>query len=160
MDWTDSHDRLNQILNTLTDISQEAENGATIIVEGQRDEEALRELGIDGTYFRASQSGKSLADIAGDVYRQGTGAIMALDWDSHGARLEIRLHELLQRFGVPVDRETRIRLGALVKKDIVDVESLPSLISNLRRETGTGPWPDAEQNRSGGMAEKVHDTEN
>lgn len=135
MDWRTSSDRLRQLNDLLTEMGEASGAAAAVVVEGKRDEEALRSLGIDGRFVRLSGAGKPLADLAAEVYREADRAIMALDWDTHGAKLETRFNELLERFCVEVDRETRIKMGALVRKDITDVESLPTLIRNLERET-------------------------
>ncbi len=85
-------------------------------------------------------------DSAEEVARASDEAVMMLDWDRHGWFLERRVSEVLERLDVDVDRETRIRMGPLVRKDVTDVESLPSLLERLRAETRGGRWEGGGQN--------------
>lgn len=134
MDWRDRTERLERIEDLLDELREAAREGAVQVVEGRRDEEALRSLGVDGDYARVSESGVSLPSAAEEIYSRSGEAVLMLDWDPHGRRLERRLSELLERFGVETDRDVRRRLGVLVRKDVTDVESLPSLIRRLRGE--------------------------
>lgn len=134
MDWKTSEDRLRQLNDLIREMDEASSDGAVIVVEGKRDEEALRSLGVTGRFLRLSGAGRPIADLAAEIHREADRAVMALDWDSQGAKLEVRFAELLERFCVDVDRETRIKMGALVRKDITDVESLPTLLRSLERE--------------------------
>lgn len=105
-----------------------------MVVEGRRDEEALRSLGVEGDYVWLSGSGLSMPSVAEEVHSRAEEAVMMLDWDPHGGALENRFAEHLVGFCVDMDRETRRRLGALVRKDVTQVEALPTLVRRLEAE--------------------------
>jgi len=134
MEWSNEKQRLRQIEDLLEELRDAGHEGALIVVEGKRDEEALRSLEVKGRYFRLSQPGLSLPSLAEKAGAQPREAVMMLDWDSHGSLLEKRFSELLTHFGVETNREIRRKMKPLVRKDIMDVESLPALLKRVRGE--------------------------
>lgn len=132
MDWRGRRERLGSIDLLLDELRQLSGGDTVTVVEGKRDESALRRLGAEGDYLRLSETGCSLPTAAEKVYGEYAEAAMMLDWDGRGALMERRFSDLLQRFGVTVHRDVRRKLGLLVRKDVTDVESLPSLLSRLR----------------------------
>ena len=66
---------------------------APIVVEGQRDEAALRALGIEGEIFVYNRGG-TMADVA-ELLRPRTLIVVLFDWDRKGGALTQRLKELL-----------------------------------------------------------------
>jgi 5S rRNA maturation endonuclease (ribonuclease M5) len=122
---------LEELIASLIDASYQ---GAAVIVEGRRDLQALRALGLPGPVIMASR--RSALDLAEDAARSYSQIILLTDWDRKGDEMckTIELH--LRSVGSRPDREIRSRLGKLVKKEIKDVESLSRYAERMREQYG------------------------
>jgi len=99
-------------------------NGAVVIVEGKRDEKALRAMGYNGPLIKVMSSGLSLQRIASRIGARYTKAILLLDYDRQGEKLSARLRMLLEREGIDVDDEARENILGAVEGTIKGVEEL------------------------------------
>jgi 5S rRNA maturation endonuclease (ribonuclease M5) len=122
---------LEELIATLLQASSE---GAAVIVEGRRDEQALRSLGLPGPVIMASRrSALNLAEDAARRYRQ---IILLTDWDGKGEEMCRTIEMHLRSLGCRPDAEIRSRLKKLVKKEIKDVESLSRYTERMREQYG------------------------
>jgi 5S rRNA maturation endonuclease (ribonuclease M5) len=108
--------------------------GAAIIVEGRRDELALRALGLTGPMIKASRH--PALDLAEDAARRFPEIILLTDWDKKGDEMAKNIERHLRSLGSHPDLETRSRLKKLVKKEIKDVESLSRYAERMREQYG------------------------
>ena len=122
---------LEELIASLIDASCQ---GAAVIVEGRRDLQALRALGLPGPVIMASR--RPALQLAEDAARSYSQIILLTDWDRKGDEMckTIELH--LRSVGSRPDREIRSRLGKLVKKEIKDVESLSRYAEKMRAQYG------------------------
>jgi 5S rRNA maturation endonuclease (ribonuclease M5) len=128
-------ERLEKIIEILEDL-EESSNDAPIVVEGIRDVEALRRLGIEKNVTSLSK-GISLFAFCEELSRSWGGVIVLTDWDRKGGRIARKLKDALEANGARAVEDYRARLAILAKKDIKDVESLPTYIERLRLLSGT-----------------------
>ena len=131
-------ERLEQLKKLLNELIQE--NSKTpIIVEGRKDENTLRRLGLKGLILRLNK-GVSVFSMCEDISRKHKKVILLTDWDRRGGHLAKLLREALEANGVMYDDDIRGKIAVLTKKDIKDVESLARHLSRLKRlaETGVG----------------------
>jgi len=122
---------LEELIASLLDASY---HGAAIIVEGRRDLQALRALGLPGPVIMASR--RSALDLAEDAARNYPQIILLTDWDSKGDEMCKTIERHLRSVGSRPDREIRSRLKKLVKKEIKDVESLSQYAQRMREQYG------------------------
>lgn len=122
---------LEELIASLIDASCQ---GAAVIVEGRRDLQALRALGLPGPVIMASR--RPALELAEEAARSYPQIILLTDWDRKGDEMckTIELH--LRSVGSRPDREIRSRLGKLVKKEIKDVESLSRYTEKMREQYG------------------------
>jgi len=120
-----------KILNNLRTLS---ESGIPIIVEGRRDEAALRRLGVKGRILPLKAHGESRHDFLERL--DGTrDAIILTDFDREGKKLETWLYkELLQR-GVNSDLKLWSRIKSLTRTEVRSVEELPDFMRTLQART-------------------------
>ncbi len=113
----------------------------TIVVEGIRDRDALRSLGIQGS-ITVLNDGHSIVETCEMMERSYSMVHILTDWDRKGGQLGRMLVEQLSALGMKYSMEERRKIAYLCKKDIKDVESLPELIIRLEKEKGatTGLW--------------------
>lgn len=104
--------------------------GAAIIVEGMRDERALRALGISGPVIMASR--RPALELAEDAARRYGEIVVLTDWDLKGDEMALKIEQHLRSAGVRADMEIRSKLKKLVRKEIKDVESLSLYVERMR----------------------------
>jgi 5S rRNA maturation endonuclease (ribonuclease M5) len=106
-----------------------------IVVEGKRDVEALRRLGVEGRIV-ALHRGKSLYEVARELDREEA-VVLLLDWDTRGERL---LEGLTRHLETDWESHSglRRRLRELAGDSVVEVEHLQSLL-----DEPPGPAPPA-----------------
>ncbi|MCK9566236.1 MAG: toprim domain-containing protein [Methanothrix sp.] len=123
---------LEELIASLIDASY---LGAAVIVEGRRDLQALRALGLPGPVIMASR--RSALDLAEDAARSYARIILLTDWDDKGDEMCKTIERHLRSVGSRPDSEIRCRLKKLVKKEIKDVESLSRYAERMREQYGT-----------------------
>lgn len=129
--------RFERVLQLLEILAEEAAKGAMIIVEGQNDIEALKELTVEGNMISVKTAGRSFLDIITEIEGQNnTKVILLLDFDRRGREWAKRLRERLEEKRIKVDISFWNRLRVLVGHEIKDVEGLPSYLKTLKRRIG------------------------
>ncbi|WP_290596817.1 MULTISPECIES: toprim domain-containing protein [unclassified Archaeoglobus] len=114
------------LFDAIEDLKERAREGWVIIVEGVRDAESLRNLGVRGEIIVFSGFAAT-ADIVKD-----RDSIIMTDYDSRGMEIERGLIRALQSYGKVPDTGIKRRIFSNVKKEISKVEELHSFISKIR----------------------------
>jgi len=126
-----------KILQILNELAAESEKGTPIIVEGKKDVEALRALGVKGTVLSVKTGGKSFLDIVTEIEQMDAPeVILLLDFDRRGKEGTKLLRQNLERAKIKSNDKFWIALSALVGKEIQCVESLNAYLDNLRAKIG------------------------
>ena len=122
---------LEELIASLLEASYQ---GAAVIVEGRRDLQSLRALGLPGPVIMASR--RRALDLAEDAARSYREIILLTDWDGKGDEMCRTIECHLISVGSKPDKEIRSRLKKLVKKEIKDVESLSRYAERMREQYG------------------------
>lgn len=125
-------ERLRQIEELILELQALADGGAIIVVEGRKDAESLRFLGIKGEIRLASQL--PLLELTELLSRSGKEIILLTDWDKKGGIVARKIIKFLLCYGIMPNTDIRSRIRVLVKKRIKDVESLNNYVNKLRYE--------------------------
>jgi 2,5-diamino-6-(ribosylamino)-4(3H)-pyrimidinone 5'-phosphate reductase len=126
-----------KILQILNELAEESEKGTPIIVEGKKDVEALRALGVKGTVLSVKTGGKSFLDIVTEIEKMGASeVILLLDFDRRGKEGTNRLRQNLERVKIKSNVKFWHAVLALVGKEIQCVESLNTYLDNLKAKIG------------------------
>lgn len=133
MDYEALYEDLTRVLEDLA----EKNRSAPIIVEGERDRQALRALGVHGD-IRSLNQGTTLFVQCESIARQHREAIILTDWDARGGRLARQLRDGLAANGVRYDDELRARLTNLCRREIKDVESLHAYVERVGEKARAG----------------------
>jgi 5S rRNA maturation endonuclease (ribonuclease M5) len=113
---------------------QKARDGALILVEGSRDVEALRRLGVEGNFFRV-KAGKPLKESIAYLAESPPGEIVILtDFDRGGVRLARMITRLLELQGIHPNLDFWLKLRGLIGREIKDVEGLAGYLENVKRK--------------------------
>ena len=111
-----------------------------IIVEGRKDRLTLESIGFTGKIEQVNRGWNQSRFIAyifekyGIINKvdQGPSVILLMDWDRTGGRLQRKIGERLEAFGMKVDHETRMELVRAMKPEGRTVEGLKSHADTLR----------------------------
>lgn len=130
----DDDERLEALEALLLRLGEAAES-SILLVEGSKDVDALRSVGIDGEFY-CVQSGGGPLRAAEHVWRAGRPAVILTDWDRRGGSLADDLRRDLESLCVPYDDGIRRELAVLCRQYSKDVESLASVLALLRVRAG------------------------
>ena len=118
-------ERLREVLQTLYEVNKRV----PVIVEGRRDTEALRKIGLVGDIITL-HAGKGLYEFCEGIAEEFHHVILLMDWDDKGEKLFRTLAEDLQGLWeefAPLREIIRV----LCQKDIKDIEGIPGLLERL-----------------------------
>lgn len=125
----EKEEKILQILNALV---EESAKGTPIVVEGKKDVEALRVLGVEGTVVTVKTGGKSFLDAVSEIEKMGVSeVILFLDFDRRGREGTKRLKQNLERAKIKPNVKFWRVLSAFVGKEIQCVESLTAYLRTL-----------------------------
>ena len=111
-----------------------------VIVEGRKDRLDLESIGLTGKIEQVNRGWDQSRFVAfifekyGILNKvdQGPSVILLMDWDRTGGRLQRKIGERLEAFGMKVDHETRMELVRSMKPEGKTVEGLKSHAEILR----------------------------
>lgn len=107
---------------------------APVVVEGMRDEAALRALGITAPVLRL-HSGVPILHFCEKAARRGIKRVILLtDWDRKGRVLFHRLLDGFRGCSVECDIEPWLKLGRLLAGEVREVEGMPGVVERLLGE--------------------------
>ena len=124
-----------KIQNLLERLVEESTEGTPIVVEGRKDIETLRALGVQGRIVSAKTGGKSRLDVISEVEKTGAHeVILLLDFDRRGKEWSKILKEHLERAKIRPNLKFWNELQGLVSREVKDIEGLTSYIETLKRK--------------------------
>ncbi len=123
-------ERLENIDAIILELRTRSDSGAIIVVEGRRDVDSLRSLGINGDIRIACQ--KPLLEFTERLSESGKEIVLLTDWDKKGGITARKIINHLLTYGIMPNTDLRSRIGSLVKKRIKDIESLNKYVNKLR----------------------------
>jgi len=119
---------LEEVKTLLRDANDEIE---MILVEGTRDEDALRFLGYSGIVEVCSHIDQTEQDIAIKLAENVSNVLVLTDFDDKGKMKANRLSDLLEAESVRVYRDLRRKIGKLMGVlGIKTIESLDNIAKN------------------------------
>jgi len=124
-------ERLKKLEKTVAELIERSES-EPIIVEGTRDVRALREIGVEGI-IKPVNTGAGIINFCEALAAEHDSFIILTDWDRKGGQIAHHLRIGFESVDAKYDSQLRARMAMLVKKEIKDVESLPSYLDRLRK---------------------------
>jgi 5S rRNA maturation endonuclease (ribonuclease M5) len=124
-----------KILQVLEALAEESAKGTPIVVEGKKDVDALRALGVAGTVLTVKTGGKSFLDAVCEIEKSGVPeVILFLDFDRRGKEGTKHLKKSLERAKIKPNIKFWRELSALVRKEIQCIESLTAYLHTLHEK--------------------------
>jgi len=125
-----------KILQILECLAEESAKGTPIIVEGKRDINALRTLGIEGNIISAKTGGKTLLDVVSEIEKtEAREVILLLDFDRRGKELTQNLTKYLEKMTTKLSLNFWRKLSNLIGSEVKDIEGLATYMETLKRKT-------------------------
>jgi 5S rRNA maturation endonuclease (ribonuclease M5) len=122
-----------RLSNLIEELKIFGEQGIPVLIEGQKDEKALKELGVNGNFIKVSGSGLKLFEIA-EIAAQSARVVILTDFDRKGNELAKRLSEDIQSLGSHPDLRLRRIIMGITRRYIKDIQSLPRHMEQLELE--------------------------
>ena len=130
-------EREERIQLILERLKQESSKGTTIIVEGKKDVESLRQLGVDGPIISAKTGGKSRTDLICDVEESGVREVILLfDFDRRGKEWTGTVKRRLESARIKADLTFWKELLRFAGRELKDVEGLTAYMQTLKEKLG------------------------
>jgi 5S rRNA maturation endonuclease (ribonuclease M5) len=114
-------------------LNHEADRGAVIVVEGARDRDSLRAMGVLGRILCLQSSRKNSLGFAEQLDGERN-VIILTDFDRQGIFLANRLVRLLTSQRIHANLVLWRELRGLTRSELRSVEELPSLYDRLANE--------------------------
>ena len=122
-----------KILQILECLAEESTKEIPIIVEGKKDIETLRNLGVKGRIISAKTGGKSLLDVISEVEKVSAQEVILLfDFDRRGKEWTKRIKQQLERARIKPNITFWCELLSIVGRDVKDVEGLTAYMETLK----------------------------
>jgi 5S rRNA maturation endonuclease (ribonuclease M5) len=125
-------ERLEKLEELILELQDMSDTGTIIVVEGRKDVESLRSLGVNGEIKLSSQ--QPLLVFTEQLSMRGKYIVLLTDWDRKGSMTARKIIDYLHAYSIIPNTDIRARIGFLVKKRIKDIESLSRYIEKLRYE--------------------------
>ena len=126
-----------KIAETIDSLREESARGTLILVEGKKDVETLRNLGVEGPVLTVKTGGKSFLDVISELEKAEVSEVaLLLDFDRRGRQGTSRLKHSLESVGIKVNLAFWRALAGSVAKDLQCVEGLTGYLENLRAKIG------------------------
>jgi 5S rRNA maturation endonuclease (ribonuclease M5) len=100
--------RIDMMADAITEISELSSNGVPILVEGKRDEEALKAIGVRGRIIRVRQYRKKLFELSEELSSYKS-IIILTDFDKEGEDLAEKIERQLHMWGVQTIMREKVR---------------------------------------------------
>jgi 5S rRNA maturation endonuclease (ribonuclease M5) len=128
-------DRLEKIQQIIAKLTEESAKGKPIVVEGKKDAQALREVGVNGTIVTVKTGGKSFLEATAELEALGAReVILFLDFDRRGKEGTKRLQQNLERAKIKANVQFWHELHGVVGWEMQCIESLPSYLDTTQQK--------------------------
>lgn len=128
-------ERMEKVQLLIEELASDSAKGCLIIVEGQKDYRALRQLGINGKILTAKTSKKSFLDLTAEIERYPSPqVILLLDFDRRGKELTKRLVQHLETTRIKTNKDYWRELQVFIGRDVKDIEGIPTYLITLNQK--------------------------
>lgn len=125
--------RLERLEKLIQRVSHESEQGGIIVVEGQRDRDSLRMMGVRGTILCLQSSRRNTVGFV-EGLQPDRDVIVLTDFDRQGVFLAKRLARNLNSQKIHANLVLWRELRGLTRSDVRSIEELPKFHNRLKNE--------------------------
>jgi 5S rRNA maturation endonuclease (ribonuclease M5) len=139
--------RFEKLQKLIERVSYEAEQGRIIVVEGAKDRESLRKMGVMGTILCLKSSRNNIVGFAEELDSEKE-VIVLTDFDREGVFLAKRLSGILTSLSVHANLVLWRELRSLTRSDLRSIEELPGFYERLHAELSFQRTPSEPKHHS------------
>jgi len=122
-----------KILEMIEQLGIASSGGTPIIVEGKKDVETLRDLGITGRIFSIQTGNKNMARILIEIEETKINEIiLLLDFDDQGREMTVKLKQNLERERIKPNTHFWSALKGIIGREVQCVEGIGSYLKTLK----------------------------
>jgi 5S rRNA maturation endonuclease (ribonuclease M5) len=122
-----------KILDILDALLDQSAKGIPIVVEGRKDEEALRCFNVSGPILTFKTGGKSFVDAISEIEAtEASTIILLLDFDRRGQEVTYQIKQNLERAKINPELKFWRDLRDLLIRDVQAIESLTAYMATLK----------------------------
>jgi len=126
-------EKAEQIQQILEQLAEESKSGKPVIVEGRKDGQALKSLGVTGKMVFAKKGLKTIIDVISEIEDKcPREVILMLDFDREGRELTEKLRNHMEKAGIKANIHYWIKLSSLTGREVKDVEGLATYMKTLK----------------------------
>ncbi|HUK28679.1 MAG TPA: toprim domain-containing protein [Candidatus Acidoferrales bacterium] len=125
--------RFEKLQKLIERISDESQQGRVIVVEGMKDRDSLRSMGVRGRILCLKSSRKNTVNFAEELDGERE-VILLTDFDREGVFLAKQLARTLNSQNVQANLLFWRELRGLTRTDLRSIEELPKLYERLHSE--------------------------
>lgn len=130
----EKEEKIQQVLECIV---QESAKGTPIIVEGKKDIETLRMLGVQGEIVSAKTGGRSRIEVISEIEKkQSREVVLLLDFDRRGREWTTILKQHLEKTEIKPNLDFWNDLKRLVGRELKDIEGLAAYMQTLKKRIG------------------------
>jgi 5S rRNA maturation endonuclease (ribonuclease M5) len=126
--------RLERFQKIMDRVVYESDRGGTIVVEGLKDRESLRKLGVKGRILCLQSSRRNALGFAEEL-QEGEDVLVLTDFDREGVSLAKRLSRILTGQRVHANLSLWQALRHLTRSDVRSIEELVKYRQRLQVES-------------------------
>ncbi|WXG45789.1 MAG: toprim domain-containing protein [Candidatus Atabeyarchaeum deiterrae] len=127
-------DKIEKMSNIFMELFSFSSEGVPILVEGRKDEDALKELGVKGRIIRIRRQRKKLFELAEELSPYKKVVVLA-DFDKEGEALAREISRYLQLWGVQTIMRDKIRNAiSWATREIEGVKKIGGLQEKLNNK--------------------------
>ena len=123
-------ERLQKLIDRL---NFEAERGAVVVVEGTKDKDSLRTMGVTGRIVCLQSSRRNTIEFAERLDGE-RGVVVMMDFDRQGVFLAHQLSRVLNSQNIHANLVLWRELRNLTRSEMRSIEELPRLYDRLQSE--------------------------
>ncbi len=132
---THLREKQEQIQLIISQLCEESERGTPIVVEGKKDANALRDLGVPGLILTIKTGGKSFQKALQEIEEtKASKVVLLLDFDRRGRQETSKFMESLEHTGLKADLTFRRSLSAYAGRELQCIESLTRYLRTLEKK--------------------------
>ncbi|MCW4045300.1 MAG: toprim domain-containing protein [Candidatus Bathyarchaeota archaeon] len=130
---THLEEKRERILEIINALAEESAKGTPIVVEGRKDAETLRKLGVAGTVITAKTGGKTFLDTVSEIEQtEAAEVILLLDFDRRGKQGTKLLKQHLEHAKIKPNTTFWRSLSAWLGKEIQCIEDITTYMVTLQ----------------------------
>jgi 5S rRNA maturation endonuclease (ribonuclease M5) len=124
-----------KILEIIEQLCAESSRGIPILVEGKKDIEALRDLGVVGRIFSMKTGGKTTTQILMDIEEARIREIiLLLDFDEKGKKMTHKIKQDLERDRIKSNLHFWSAFQGILGREVPCIEGINAYLITLRRK--------------------------